>query len=1615
MRARNLLLLLMFAASAVGDTQHPAGERGFRPEHFYDANGFDTINVTNGNLIAMVPLGKPYSVGEGLSYSFTLYYTGNLWDDGPACHRPNEPCTAVYSKRPGDNAGFGWRISFGRLFPGASQDPGEYNTAAAKWRYEGPDGSEHLFWETAHEPQCVGGVTTDCDPVVTGILYTRDNSYLRMRSIGTSVRIIEFPDGRRHRFAFDVAKGWRITHMYTAASTVTVSTGVPSNNFVAFEYKSGATTAGVDDVEISDSHNRLHKLKMAASNRIHSVELSAFPDDDQLYAGVAATLTYTLTYSGDVDVATPCSNSTDPTITRKIIVLEDMYDELGHQWSFDYHLPGSGCDDLSGTLVKSTLPTGGSVKWWYTGQFALDLPNVVAVSRRSAFDVNDAKLLDKTYEAVGYEGMAVSTLVNAGLPDFSVDSKTIYYRRYWTGPDIGLPYTITARSGMIPNPDSAGRYLSTESFKCNPSSGTCPSLADRATYVKYEMDQKIGDGCVIGDACEVERNRRPFSERTLYVGDGGRVADTVHSRFDGLGHYRDVTTSGTFDAGNARTTVTEYNPTVGTYAVASNGTRISGFTMISSSSPWLLNNPTQTSVTEGGVTERRQFCFDASNGLLLRQRALYSDTPHGNDLLTVYTRAANSGSRGSVTLEQRYGGDNQALDVGDDLCSIPLPSADQLRLEQTWVAGTLATSRYIGSGGAPMSFYNVNRIIDRATGLVRSETDAAGRKTSYEYDELGRLLWTKPLSGGWTRTAYTPTQVEILEMSQGTDQPAPTADVYPTSTMGGSQWQFDSLGRLEAENRLIADGSWSTRLHQYDTAGRKYFVSEAGTTTMGTTSGAFDAYGRPWQVTAADGSVTSFVYRGVREIDRTVSIAGATGPQASTTTETFDRQGRLWRVKEPSGAAGALVTTTYAYDQGGRLTTVTMAGAEGTQTRLFTYDKRGLLQKERHPEKGGTGNGYTYYYNYDANGRAGRRVDNPWDLLFTYDRAERLAEVRDRSPSRPWKTFTYGTSGSANGRLLSAVRHNYHDRLALDVAITETYEYNGIGGRVSKRSTRSTTGPMFEQTFEYDERGNTRTFGYPKCTAVCTNLPQVPTVTNAYTNGYLTAVSGNALGVDVPGATSITYHASGLVASVVTNSVPSANKLVWQQDVATTGMPRPLLIKTTGGTGNLSLNGFAYDGAGNITTDGVDTFSYDKVSRLVSSTVAGTTQQLTYDSFGNIKTIGATTLSPSPTTNRLPSSLATYSVDGAVTAFGGDLFDLDPFGMIQAVHDPTYTSKYWAFVYTADDERIWKYDMGPANTSWWKIRDLGGKPLSEFVNVGETWTATSSYIYRNGTLLGRYAPGTSYPKRWFAVDHLGTPRRTFAENGVLLETVSYHPFGSIASLTTLDESLRFTGHERDTAIAGGIDYMHARFHASSAGRFLSVDPTWDSADLGKPQSWNRYSYVMNNPVNMTDPDGKCPICIDPKELALATYATAAEFVADYVLEDGSGLDPEPRPDLERPAVSGAVVIAYQVGPVDKLRAASVGDGIDIHHAPQAKPAGQVISNYNPAKAPGMALPTQEHKAIPTQKGTYTGTARDLVAKDVRDLRNHTKAPNSAIQKLVKLIKEEFPAAMKRVF
>jgi len=70
---------------------------------------------------------------------------------------------------------------------------------------------------------------------------------------------------------------------------------------------------------------------------------------------------------------------------------------------------------------------------------------------------------------------------------------------------------------------------------------------------------------------------------------------------------------------------------------------------------------------------------------------------------------------------------------------------------------------------------------------------------------------------------------------------------------------------------------------------------------------------------------------------------------------------------------------------------------------------------------------------------------------------------------------------------------------------------------------------------------------------------------------------------------------------------------------------------------------------------------------------------------------------------------------------------------------------------------------------------------------------------------------------------------------------------------------KFTGKERDSE--SGLDNFGARYNASTMGRFMSADPLGGS--LANPQSLNKYTYVLNNPLRYTDPTGLYA-CADDK-------------------------------------------------------------------------------------------------------------------------------------------------------
>ena len=87
------------------------------------------------------------------------------------------------------------------------------------------------------------------------------------------------------------------------------------------------------------------------------------------------------------------------------------------------------------------------------------------------------------------------------------------------------------------------------------------------------------------------------------------------------------------------------------------------------------------------------------------------------------------------------------------------------------------------------------------------------------------------------------------------------------------------------------------------------------------------------------------------------------------------------------------------------------------------------------------------------------------------------------------------------------------------------------------------------------------------------------------------------------------------------------------------------------------------------------------------------------------------------------------------------------------------------------------------------------------------------------------------------------------------QVIDYFPYGEVISdhCPNVAQHYKFTGKERDSE--SGLDSFEKRYNASSIGRFMSPDPLLNSGRPGSPQTWNRYTYALNNPLRITDPTG----------------------------------------------------------------------------------------------------------------------------------------------------------------
>ena len=144
---------------------------------------------------------------------------------------------------------------------------------------------------------------------------------------------------------------------------------------------------------------------------------------------------------------------------------------------------------------------------------------------------------------------------------------------------------------------------------------------------------------------------------------------------------------------------------------------------------------------------------------------------------------------------------------------------------------------------------------------------------------------------------------------------------------------------------------------------------------------------------------------------------------------------------------------------------------------------------------------------------------------------------------------------------------------------------------------------------------------------------------------------------------------------------------------------------------------------------------------------------------------------------------------------------------------------------------------------------LPGVGVLAFVLVVPPYTAFAATLTTGPGRHGRHAE----PILAYLVDHLGTIRGAVNQDGIVVETRDYTPFGeSIAHAGAFSVEHRFTGQPQDDAAGGLYDYG-ARFFNPKWGRFVSPDESVEAFDA---QGLNPYSYVLNRPTSATDPTGQ---------------------------------------------------------------------------------------------------------------------------------------------------------------
>lgn len=791
--------------------------------------------------------------------------------------------------------------------------------------------------------------------------------------------------------------------------------------------------------------------------------------------------------------------------------------------------------------------------------------------------------------------------------------------------------------------------------------------------------------------------------------------------------------------------------------------------------------------------------------------------------------------------------------------------------QQFTYSGYLLTQRKVKGNGTEFNIYTYDyddfgNIIE----IITTPFEEIPRQILYEYDYTGRfVIKTTDIEGLETTFEYNPSygdwnlskitnpfnqetafqydewnrQIKVIDYlgNESTTDFTEVNNAYTVTKSSddgsGMIVEYDQLGRVSVVKEKNLFGDWISKKYEYDVLGRLIKESEpySGSPSQWNET-VYDIYSRPTSQTLYTGRSINITYNNLTTtVDDGVKVV----------TSVRNQFGGPDSVTDPGG------TINYSYYGNGGLKTANYNGV------LVATEQDGWGRKTKltDPSAG------VYEYEYNEYGETTKEITPKGTTEYTYSPTGQLTE-KSITGDRTDMTISYNYNPV----------HKFLDAITLVSADGNNSSYNYNYDTDIRLTSMSETTPYaeFSQQYTYDTFGRVETEQY-NAKLLSNNKTSNKKIKNIYQNGALKTIQDHVSGNNIWNATAVNERGQLTSASVGNNMTDSRSYDTFGYLTSTdisrsaTSSPEVLMQLTT----DFNAQRGTLNSRSNSLFSWSETFEYDNLDRLLSFDDNDGDNNLTYDDLGRIT---------------FNNEIGDYSYSG--TSYQVDDIDLNTQGDLYYQNNKLQQVAYNAFkkpheVSEQGKEKIgFQYNafMGRSNMFYGDVeediylrnnRKHYSYDGSMEISFDEEDNLTTFVTYIGGDAYSAPAMFKSQSTDFGGIadyfylhrDYLGSILLITDSNGNAKEKRHFDAWGktvkvtdgndnTLEKLTFLDRG--YTGHEHLQGV--GLIHMNGRLYDPNLKRFLSPDNYIQ--DVGNTQNFNRYSYVMNNPLMYTDPTGE---------------------------------------------------------------------------------------------------------------------------------------------------------------